>query len=197
LSRLEVRQLEPDEARARTGELAALLREAVDAGMALGQLAPVDTERAFAQMVGALEPGERLLFGAFVDEELVGTAQLERARPANSRHRAEVTRVVVRGDAQRQGVGRELMRALEAAAAAQGITLLWLDARPHARLRVLRAARLRAPRRDAGVLAPAERRALAERFLFTRCSTLDIANLLWKHSGYAIHARSRGGSHDG
>jgi acetyltransferase len=94
--------------------------------MALGQLAPVDTEQAFAEMIDALEPGERLLFGAFVDEELVGTAQLERATPANSRHRAEIQRVVVRGDAQRRGVGRELMRALEAAAANLGITLLWL-----------------------------------------------------------------------
>ena len=126
MSRVEVRQLEPDEARARTSELVALLGEAVDAGMALGQLAPVDTQQAFAEMVETLEPDERLLFGAFVGDELVGTAQLERARPANSRHRAEVTRVVVRSGAQRQGVGRELMRALEAAAAAQGITLLWL-----------------------------------------------------------------------
>jgi GNAT superfamily N-acetyltransferase len=126
LSRVEVRQLEPDEARARTAELAALLREAVDAGMALGQLAPVDTEQAFAEMIGALAPGERMLFGAFADGEPVGTAQLERARPANARHRAEVMRVVVRGDAQRQGVGRELMRALEAAARTHGITLLWL-----------------------------------------------------------------------
>jgi ribosomal protein S18 acetylase RimI-like enzyme len=126
LRRVEIRQLGPDEARARTAELAALLREAVDAGMALGQLAPVDTEQAFAEMVDALEPGERMLFGAILDEELVGTAQLERARPANSRHRAEVMRVVVRGDAQRQGVGRKLMRALEATALACGITLLWL-----------------------------------------------------------------------
>ena len=126
MSRIEVRQLEPDEARARTAELAALLREAVDAGMALGQLAPVDTERAFAEMIDALEPDERLLFGAFAGDQLVGTAQLERATPANSRHRAEVMRVVVRSDAQRAGVGRELMRALEAAAVARGITLLWL-----------------------------------------------------------------------
>ena len=126
MSRVEARQLEPEEARARTAELAELLREAVDAGMALGQLAPVDTEQAFAEMIDALEPSERLLFGAFVGDELVGTAQLERATPANSRHRAEVMRVVVRGDAQRQGVGRQLMRALEAAAAGRGITLLWL-----------------------------------------------------------------------
>jgi acetyltransferase len=126
LSRVEVRQLEPDEARARTAELAALLREAVDVGMALGQLEPVDTEQAFAEMIEALEPGDRMLFGAFVGEELVGTAQLERATPANSRHRAEVMRVVVGTGAQRQGVGRKLMRALEAAAVARGITLLWL-----------------------------------------------------------------------
>jgi acetyltransferase len=126
LSRIEVRQLDPREARTRTAELAALLREAVDAGMALGQLAPVDTEQAFAEMIDALEPGERMLFGAFTGNELEGTAQLERAKPANSRHRAEVTRVVVRSGAQRQGVGRGLMCALEAAAAAQGITLLWL-----------------------------------------------------------------------
>ena len=120
MRRARVPQLEPDEARARTAELAALLREAVDAGMALGQLAPVDTDQAFAEMIAALQPGERMLFGAFIGGALVGTAQLERARPANSRHRAEVMRVVVRGDAQRQGVGRELMRAVEAAAAALG-----------------------------------------------------------------------------
>ena len=126
MSRTRVRQLGPDEARARTTELAALLQEAVDAGMALGQLAPVDTERAFAEMIEALEPGERLLFGAFLDGELVGTAQFERASHANSRHRAEIQRVVVRGDVQRQGVGRELMCALEAAASALRITLLWL-----------------------------------------------------------------------
>jgi GNAT superfamily N-acetyltransferase len=126
LSRIEVRQLAPDEARVRTAELAALLQEAVDAGMALGQLAPLDTAQAFAKMIETLDPDERMLFAAFAGDELVGTAQLERARPANSRHRAEVMRVVVRGDAQRQGVGRELMRALEAAAAARGITLLWL-----------------------------------------------------------------------
>ena len=79
MSRVEIRQLGPDEARARTVELAALLCEAVDAGMALGQLAPVDTEQAFAEMIDALEPGERMLFGAFAGDELVGTAQLERA----------------------------------------------------------------------------------------------------------------------
>jgi GNAT superfamily N-acetyltransferase len=77
-------------------------------------------------MIDALEPGERLLFGAFLGGELVGTAQLERAVPANARHRAEVQRVVVRSDVQRQGVGRELMRVVEAVAAAQGISLLWL-----------------------------------------------------------------------
>ena len=126
MSRLEVRRLEPDEARSRTSELAALLREALEAGMALGQLAGGDTEEAVAETIGGLEPGRRLLFGAFVGDELLGTAQLERAAPANSRHRAEVMRVVVRSDAQRQGVGQELMRTLEATAAALGITLLWL-----------------------------------------------------------------------
>ena len=147
MSRIEVRQLEPDEARARTAELAALLREAVDAGMALGQLAPVDTQQAFAEMVETLEPDERLLFGAFVGDELVGTAQLERASPANSRHRAEIQRVVVRGDVQRQGVSRELMRALEAAAAAS-------------RRASRRAARSRAARKRR---TPASRRASSAR----------------------------------
>jgi len=126
LSRIEVPQLEPDEARARTRELAALLREALEAGMALGQLAGADTQQAVAETIAALEPGRRLLFGAFRGGELVGAAQLERAAAANGRHRAEVQRVVVRADAQRQGVGRELMRVVEAAAAAEEITLLWL-----------------------------------------------------------------------
>ena len=53
-------------------------------------------------------------------------AQLVFSGVGNAPHRAEVQRVAVADATRRTGVGRGLMRAVEARAKERGVTLLWL-----------------------------------------------------------------------
>lgn len=63
------------------------------------------------------------------DGVIVGTAQLRPATSPNGSHRAEVAKVLVHPSAQRQGIARRLMLALEGEALRRGRTLLVLDTR--------------------------------------------------------------------
>jgi acetyltransferase len=63
---------------------------------------------------------------AELDGEVAGMAHIAPSRAANARHRAEVQRVAVAGEARGAGVGRELMEALEEIALTRDLTLLWL-----------------------------------------------------------------------
>jgi GNAT superfamily N-acetyltransferase len=58
---------------------------------------------------------------------VVGTAQIEQAASANGQHRAEVMKVLVHPDVQRQGVGTLLMHSIDAFARTRGWRLLILD----------------------------------------------------------------------
>jgi GNAT superfamily N-acetyltransferase len=112
----------------RAGSLAALHRDAHDAGMALGMLAAPTAvlEREYVRTIGALDPQERILLVAEQDGEAVGMAQLVRSQASNARHRAEIRRVAVASSARGAGIGRRLMAAVEDAARAREISLLWL-----------------------------------------------------------------------
>jgi GNAT superfamily N-acetyltransferase len=97
--------------------------------MALGLLGPLDFDvvRAdYQSTVNALDGVERILVVAELDGGVVGMAQLVRSGATNARHRAEVRRVAVASAARGSGVGRGLMAAVEEAARANGLTLLWL-----------------------------------------------------------------------
>ena len=97
--------------------------------MALGVLGPLDRDALSADYestVRALDGVERILVVAEVDGDVVGMAQLARSGATNARHRAEIRRVAVRSVARGTGVGRGLMAAVEEAARANGLTLLWL-----------------------------------------------------------------------
>ena len=59
--------------------------------------------------------------------EIVGSAQLALGTKPNGRHRAEVQKVMVRPWYRRRGIAAGLMAALEAAALARGVRLLYLD----------------------------------------------------------------------
>lgn len=59
--------------------------------------------------------------------EVLGTVRLVPSPYPNSRHRADVTKFLVRRDARGKGYGRALMTALEARASELGRTLLLLD----------------------------------------------------------------------
>jgi GNAT superfamily N-acetyltransferase len=128
---LEVRRLAQDEARERLDALAGVLADCVDGGASVGYMAPfshTDARAAFESFVHEHEQGRRIILGAFLDGELVGTAQLVLAVPPNQPHRAEVARVLVHRSARRRGFAQRLMEQLEQEARAEGKTLLVLDA---------------------------------------------------------------------
>jgi GNAT superfamily N-acetyltransferase len=123
----------PEEATREQPALVRLLQDAVDSGASLGFLPPLGEPEAAAYwttVIADVRDGARLLLVARdPDGAIVGSAQLELAARANARHRAEVCKVMVDRRARRRGIGRALMRALEAHADRLGRTTLHLDTR--------------------------------------------------------------------
>ncbi len=123
--------LTPELLAARSAELAALVRDAVEGGASIGFTLPLD-ESEVADLwrgVGAqLAAGTKAAFVALdAADRVVGSAQLALETRSNGRHRAEVQKVLVLRAARGAGVGTALMAAVEAAARAHGRTLLFLD----------------------------------------------------------------------
>lgn len=109
-------------------DLTDVLIAVVAQGASVGFLPPVAREEAERYWRGAVKPGVMLLV-AERDGRVVGTAQLELAMRANGRHRAEVNKVLVNPECQRQGIGRLLMTEIESVARREKRTLLHLDTR--------------------------------------------------------------------
>lgn len=118
-------------------DLAVALADAVDSGAAVSFLQPLSIVQAEAwwrsTLVGlhskavVLVARHRGTNG--IPGTIVGTVQLQPAWAPNQPHRAEVCKMIVHRRAQRYGLGRLLMQAVEHAAKEQGFTLLTLDAR--------------------------------------------------------------------
>ncbi|MER6673998.1 GNAT family N-acetyltransferase [Streptomyces sp. NPDC000983] len=111
---------------ARADELAALLVDAVDGGASVGFLAPLDPAEARAWWQ-ARAAGPYTVWGALDGGRIVGTVTLAFPDKPNSRHRAELVKLIVHGDARGRGLGRRLLTTAEEAAAAADLTLLHLD----------------------------------------------------------------------
>jgi acetyltransferase len=127
---LRIDELDERAVRDHLDELAQLLLDAHASGMALGLPAPLsrdDARAAYADAAAKLAPGERSLFAATEGEDIVGAVQLDRSDVGNGRHRAEVRRLVVRGDRRGAGVGRALMEAVVEHGQKLGLRLLWLS----------------------------------------------------------------------
>ena len=110
--------------------LAHVLIACVEAGASVSFMPPLSLDRARAfwrEVARGVARGERLLFAAWRDGAIVGTAQLVLVPQENQPHRAEVAKLLVHPAARRQGIGRMLLEAVERAAAAAGRTLLTLD----------------------------------------------------------------------
>ena len=110
--------------------LVELLQDAVAGGAAVGYLAPLSTKDARNYWVAALEEvgqGERVILIASTDHEVVGCVQLLLASTANTRHRAQVQKLLVLQRARRHGLGRKLLAAIEEVAIAKGRSLLIAD----------------------------------------------------------------------
>jgi acetyltransferase len=110
--------------------LSALLRDAVESGASVGYLLPVREEEmtSFWQDVfGDVAKGTRIVLVARDAGRIVGSVQLGLATRPNSRHRAEVQKLLVLRSHRGRGLGSTLMQAAEPAARTHGRTLLVLD----------------------------------------------------------------------
>lgn len=108
--------------------LADILIGVVEDGASVGFLPPLAYDEALAYWRGVIAPDVRLLL-AEQNGQIVGTAQLMLAMRANGSHRAEVGKVLVHPEKQRQGIGRALMTGIEPIARREGRSLLHLDTR--------------------------------------------------------------------
>jgi ribosomal protein S18 acetylase RimI-like enzyme len=115
---------------ARLDGLAALLADTVAGGASVGFLTPFGREEAVAWWrgrVAALAAGRLAVWVACEGERVAGTVSLALPGMPNSRHRAELVKLMVSREARGRGLGRRLLTTAEEAAAADGITLLHLD----------------------------------------------------------------------
>ncbi|MEV5879913.1 GNAT family N-acetyltransferase [Streptomyces sp. NPDC052101] len=113
------------------GQLAELLTDTVDSGASVGFLAPLGHEEAVAwwrERAEATTAGRLAVWAALDDAgRAAGTVSLAHPDKPNSRHRAELVKLMVHRRMRGQGLGRRLLTTAEDAAAAAGITLLHLD----------------------------------------------------------------------
>ena len=111
--------------------LADVLIDCVEGGASVSFLWPLSRASALGFWRGVAESVDRqervLLIAEDEHGAVVGTAQLITDMPENQPHRAEVAKMLVHRKARRQGVAQQLMAAIDAAAQAEGKTVLVLD----------------------------------------------------------------------
>ncbi|MGW5612249.1 N-acetyltransferase family protein [Streptomyces sp. NPDC003877] len=110
--------------------LADLLAGTVAGGASVGFLAPLGRAEARAwwqERAADLAAGRLAVWAAVDGDRVLGTVSLAFPAKANSRHRAELVKLMVHPDARGRGLGRRLLATVENAAAAAGVTLLHLD----------------------------------------------------------------------
>jgi GNAT superfamily N-acetyltransferase len=127
---IEVRRLAGAELHAHLDGLAAVLADCVAGGASVSYMAPFSHAAARAEFeawAADVERGGRLLLAAFDGDGVVGTVQVVFATPPNQPHRADIAKLLVHRRARRRGMAQLLMERAEAAARAEGKTLLVLD----------------------------------------------------------------------
>ncbi|MDX6382930.1 MAG: hypothetical protein QOK48_503 [Blastocatellia bacterium] len=128
----EIREIGSAEFEKHLPALAALLIDAVEDGASVGFLPPLSDSEALAFWSGvhvAIRSGGRVLVAAFVNDELVGSVQIQWADMPNSAHRAEVMKLLVLRRARRRGIARALMIRIQECALKNGRSLLVVDTR--------------------------------------------------------------------
>ncbi|WP_225744807.1 GNAT family N-acetyltransferase [Marinilactibacillus sp. Marseille-P9653] len=107
-------------------ELVDLFQEVVASGAAMNFLHPMSEETAIKYWNGVLSEHVRL-FVALLDEEIVGTVQLQMSDKENAPHRAEIAKLMTHPKAQRKGVARTILQHVLKVAEKEKRTLLLLD----------------------------------------------------------------------
>jgi GNAT superfamily N-acetyltransferase len=108
--------------------LAALLVDAVESGASVGFLLPLSRAEAATWWREVLpDPLTETWVARDDDGAVVGCVRLTRAWKPNSRHRGEISKLLVATTARRHGLATRLMDTAERAAWSYGLRLLLLD----------------------------------------------------------------------
>ena len=128
-----IHQLAPSDIEAHLDDLCRILIDSVEEGAAISFLSPLSRHDAAQFWLGsvkqALTAGATILFGAFIEDRLIGTVQLIIAMPPNQPHRAEISKMIVHPDGRRKGIGKALMQTTLTTARQHKKTLITLDTR--------------------------------------------------------------------
>lgn len=107
-----------------------LLQDAVEGGASIGFVLPLSQAEAasyWQEVIQALEGGNKRLFVAQDEGQVVGTVQLNLESRSNGRHRAEIAKLIVLGSHRKRGLGKALLDAAEGLARKLSRTTLFLD----------------------------------------------------------------------
>ncbi|MEC2072448.1 GNAT family N-acetyltransferase [Alkalihalophilus marmarensis] len=109
-------------------ELSKLLVKVVEDEASLGFLPPLQLSDANKYWMNVLSP-EVLLFVAKINNQIVGSVQLQLCTKQNGAHRAEIAKLMTDPNYRRSGIARSLMNRAEEIAKLEGRSLLVLDTR--------------------------------------------------------------------
>jgi GNAT superfamily N-acetyltransferase len=110
-------------------ELALLLLDAIDDNAGVSFMPGLTQADAETWWRSVLSAPRAIVLAARDDGRIVGTVQLHASWAPNQPHRGDVAKLIVHRRARRRGIARALMKALEDAARAAGLTVLLLDTR--------------------------------------------------------------------
>jgi ribosomal protein S18 acetylase RimI-like enzyme len=117
-----------------TGDIRAMLTDLLVETVASGgsvsfmhPLASADADAFWSGALAAASRGERVIFGAWDGDALVGTVTLLLDLPPNQPHRAEIAKMMTRVSHRGRGIATALLKAAEALATEKERTLLVLD----------------------------------------------------------------------
>jgi GNAT superfamily N-acetyltransferase len=125
-----IRTLDAAEATVRLPELSEILVDAVANGASVNFMAGFTHDQAesfWRVQIPGIANAEKQLLVAEAAGRLIATAMLMFTHQPNAPHRAEIGKMLVHSAHRRQGLGRQLLIAAEAAAQQAGRTLLMLD----------------------------------------------------------------------
>ena len=129
---MNIQRLTPESTLPLTSKLADLLQNVVEGGASIGFLPPLTVEDAvnyWQDVVEALKSPYRILLVAEMNNEIVGTVQLDMASRPNGSHRAEIMKLMVHTSQRGRGIAQRLMNAIETEARQAGRSTLILDTR--------------------------------------------------------------------